>query len=175
VHKGLKHALPLGRHGREGLDAIAEAEVRVEFALAEHVGQVALVVLHDDRDLARTFGMQVLAHALQRLQILLQTALLTIDDEDHRVGASEHILAHAPVLGLPGHGEPLDPDLEAAHRAEVDRQEVEQQRRLFFSVDRYQLHFVARAQNAVHALQAGGLAANANAVVDELRVDRALG
>ena len=42
-------------------------------------------------------------------------------------------------------------------------------------VDRHQLDFIARAKDAVHLLQAGGLAADAHAVVDQLGVDRALG
>jgi hypothetical protein len=120
-------------------------------------------------------GPEVLAQALQRLDVLLQAASLAVDDEDHRVRALQHVLAHLPVLRLTRHGEALDLDLEAADLAEVDRQEVEQEGRVFLGVDRDELDLVARTEDAVHLLQAGRLAADPDAVVDELGVDRALG
>ena len=146
--------------------------VPIQLGFLEDVGQVALVVLDDDRDVGRRRGAQVLDHALQRLEVLLQTAALAVDDEHDRVRAGEHVLAHLAVLRLPGHREALDADLEAADAAEIDRQEVEQQGAVLFGVDRHQLDFVARAEDAVHLLQARRLAANADPVVHELGVDR---
>ncbi len=135
-----------------------------------------LYLQHDrDRRLVEAVELEVLAQALERLEVLLDAAGLAVDDEHDRVRAGQHVLPHAPVLRLPWNREALDADLEALDLAEIDRQEVEQQRRVFLGLDRNQLHLVARAHDLVHDLQAGRLAAHAAAVVDELGADRLLG
>jgi hypothetical protein len=175
----LEHAVALGGHRRERRDVGAEAELsdRAPPRLRMSV-EVALVVLHDDRhvlglvpELVRRFSRMLCSDS----RFSCTPAALAVDDEHHRVGALQHVLAHLAVLRLPRHREALDADLEAADLAEVDRQEVEQQRRVLFGVDRHQLDLVARAQDAVHLLQARRLAADADPVVHQLGVDRALG
>ena len=114
--------------------------------------------------------------AAQRFEVLLETAALGLSTTNTTASAPcSTYLRMLLVLRLPGHGEALDAHLEATDRTEVDRQEVEQQRRILFGVDRHQLHFVARAEDAVHLLQAGCLATNPDPVVDEFGVDRSLG
>ena len=62
-------------------------------------------------------------------------------------------------------------DAVAIDQAQVDGQEVEQQRGIFVGADGDQLHFVAGTQHRMHSLEAGGLATTANPVVHELGVN----
>jgi hypothetical protein len=75
-------------------------------------------------------------------------------------------------LSCPGHREALNADLEALDLAEIDRQEVEEKRRVLLGVDRDELDLIAWTQQSMHDLEAGRLAAEAYAVVDELGGNR---
>src|SRR5438876_1199888 len=110
----------------------------------------------------------------QRLQDQLAHRLQGVE---HAIAADRHALedqlAARVVVHLARHRVEVEPGLEAADGAQVDWQEVEEQRALGLGGERD--HFAARIGRhfAVNVLEVGRLAAQARAVIDELAVDLA--
>ena len=96
---------------------------------------------------------------------------LAIGHEDDAVHSLEDQLAARVVEDLPRNRVQVETGLEAAHRAELERQEIEEQRAVRFGRQRDQLALVARVRLVVDELQIRRLPAQAGAVVDELAVD----
>ena len=148
----------------------ARVEPLVQDLERQRVGQVALVVLEDHRDLVRVdlVGLQVLPQVLQALQVGVEHGLLAVRHEHHAVGALQHHAAGGVVEHLAGHGVELDARPHAADGAELDGQEVEEEGAVRLGGQREHLALVLDGQLLVDPLQVGGLAAQAGAVVDDL-------
>ncbi len=104
----LEDALTVHGDGRHGGRAL-RVQHAVEVLDGQDVGQVALVVLKDDRqplELAPLFE-QVVAQVLEALEVRVRPQALRVGHEDHAVGAGEHQLAGRVVVHLPRHGEEL--------------------------------------------------------------------
>jgi hypothetical protein len=173
LEEGLEHSFPL-RGDRGERRRAARIEELIQLLIRHEVVEVAFVVLHDQRELVEVdaVGLQVAAQVLDRTQVLFDPAPLRVDHEHDGVRALQHIAPHLHVLVLPGHREALNADLEALDLAEIDRQEVEEKRRVLLGVDRDELDLIAWTQQSMHDLEAGRLAAEAYAVVDELGGNR---
>jgi hypothetical protein len=65
----------------------------------------------------------------------------------------------------------METSLEARDRAEIDGEEIEEQRALVIRGDRDQASASLGRQPVVQALEVGGLSAQPRAVVDDLEVD----
>ena len=136
------------------------------------VRQIPLVELHDERDLleADPHLAQVVLEVLVALGVRLEHLPLGVGDEDDAVRTLEHQLAGRVVGDLAGDGVELQPGLHAADLAELDRQEIEEEGPVGLGGERQHLSFLdAVGQGVVDVLEVGGLAAEAGAVVDDLR------
>ena len=98
---------------------------------------------------------------------------MRVGDEDDAVHAFEDELARGIVEDLTGHGVEVEARLEAAHRAEFERHEVEEECAVGLSRKTDQLAFSRGRSRIVDVLQVGRLAAQAGAVIDDLAVDLA--
>src|SRR5438445_332974 len=106
-------------------------------------------------------------------KLILHALDLAVADEHDSVHAFEDQLAARVVIHLARHGVEVKPRLEPADRAEIDGEEVEEQRALGFGGERDHLAPGVGGDLAVDVLQVGRLAAQAGTVVDELAVDLA--
>src|SRR5690606_34799959 len=96
---------------------------------------------------------------------------LRVGDEDDAVGALQHQLAARVVEDLTRHRVDVEAHLEAAHGAEVDRQEVEEERAL--GLRREADHLAARLllRLSEDPLEVGRLPAEPRTVIDDLAVE----
>src|SRR5205814_10264679 len=108
------------------------------------------------------------------LEVVLELLGLAVGDEDDPVRVLEHRAAGLVVEDLPGNGEELEAGVEAGDRAELDRNEVEEQRAVRLGRETGELADVGRVHRLVDALEIGGLAGQSGAVEDDLRDDFAL-
>ena len=112
---------------------------------------------------------------LEALDVLLELARLAVGDEHDAVRALEHELARGLVVDLPGHGVELELRREAGDRAEVERQEVEEQRAVGLRRERDHLAFPVVGNLAVDVMQVRRLSRPTRSVVDDLAGDLARG
>ena len=136
------------------------------------VGDVALVVLHDERDLVdRTrVVLERLAELLEAREILLGALAAAVDHEYDAVDLIEQLLARRRVLGRARHRDQLDPRAQTADVAELDRQHRVADRGIEARRDVAHLAAVVGAQLAVDALEAGALAGALDTPVHDPRV-----
>src|SRR3990170_2574904 len=141
------------------------------------VRQIALVVLDHERHLREIVAVlrHVVVQVLHRLQIRLHPAGLRIPHEDDAVDILQNELATGVVVHLARHGIEVEPGLESANRAEVDGQEVEEQRALRLGRERNELSSRFRLYLAVDVLEIRGFSAKPGTVVNDLTVDLARG
>ena len=135
------------------------------------VRQVALVELQDQRDFVEVeadLG-EVLAQVLEALDVRVEHRLLRVGDEDDAVDALEHELAGGVVEDLAGDGVELQAGLESADDADVDRQEVEEERAVGLRLEADHLAAALRRGLGVDVVEIGGLPAEARTVVNDLR------
>jgi acyl-CoA hydrolase len=140
-----------------------------------HVGQVALVVLDDVRELVERVALlgEVRPQVLDRLEVRFRALDLRVGDEDDAVDPLQDELAARVVEDLPRHRVEVEARLEAADLAERQRQEVEEERalRLRREADHLPLRLGVRA--LVDVLEVRRLPAETGAVIDQLAVDLA--
>src|SRR5690606_29590671 len=155
--------------------------LRVEHAL-EHVHvdgvlEVALVGLDHERHLgeAQVVLQQVLAQVAQALGVRAQARGGGAGDEHHAVDAAKDQLARGVVEHLARHRVEVEARLEAVDLAQVEGQEVEEQRALVLGGERHHLALRLGRHLLVDLLEVGGLTRQAGAVVDDLEVDLAGG
>ena len=141
------------------------------------VGQVALVVLDDDREVghAAPHLAQVLLQVLHRLAVLLELAGARVRDEHDPVDALQHEAARRLVVDLPGDRVELELRADPGDGAEVDRHVVEVQRPLTGRRDRGELAPRLVRRLAVNELQVRRLPGHAGTVVDDLALDLLVG
>src|SRR6266705_3004753 len=157
------------------LDGPAGIERRLEVLDRRRVGQIALVVLDDERDLRQVvpvFG-HVVVEVLHGFDVGFHALHLAVGDEYDAVHALEDELAARVVIHLARHGVEVEAGLEAADRPQVHREEVEEQGALGLGGQRDHLAPGVGRHLAVDVLQVRRLAAQAGAVIDELAVDLA--
>ena len=161
----------LERHRLE-VGQVARVQPLVQYRKRQRRRRVALVVLDHLRDLwVDLVHQQVLAQATLALGVGVEHRGLAVGDEHDRVAALQHHPPGGFVEDLAGHGVDLHPRAHAADHAELDRQEVEEQRAVGLRGERHQLALRLEGQVVVDPLQVGGLAAQARPVVDELGRD----
>ena len=137
------------------------------------VGEVALVVLDGERNPGQIVPVlrHVLVEVLHRLDVGVHPLDLAVRHEDDAVHPLEDQLAGSVVVHLAGHGIQMELHLETPDGAEIDRQEIEEERALGLGRQRDHLPPRAGGHLVVDVFEVGGLAAESRPVVDELAVD----
>jgi hypothetical protein len=171
----LEDALAADRHRRDRV-GVPGVEAAVESLRLQHLRQVPLVVLEDEGHLRgiEVVGEEVLRHLPVALEVLLPAIERGVGHEDERVGALEDEPARGRVHGLPGDGEDLKAEVEAAEAGGLQGQEVEEDRPVLGRGDRDELTPVALRRRRVEHLEVGGLPPDRRPVVDDLDLDDAV-
>ena len=170
--EGLEDALAARRHRGEHRQAPG-VQAAVEGLDLQHVGQVPLVVLEDHRDRGRVelLGAEVRLQLAEALHVLVPAVGRGVGDEDDPVRPAQH---HAPgrgVDGLPGHRRQLEPQVEPAEPAGLQRQQVAEDRAVLLRVHGDELAAPPAAGPVVEHLEVGGLPADRRPVVGDLDLD----
>ena len=134
--ESFQYSPPLGGHGREAPGRLV-AQATHHLLGIQCTVDVLLVELEHDRDDGRgqPLGTHVELQVLQRPAVLLQSARARVGDEDHRVGPRKHDLPRRVVAHLPGNRVELHCDPVAENVAQVEGQEVEEQRPVVGGLD----------------------------------------
>ena len=134
--EGLEH--PLAAHRHRG-DAVHLARVHraVHELDVHHLGQVALVVLEDQGHGrgVEAVGEQVLGHLPEALQVLFPAIDRGVGHEDQAVRVLQHQASGGGVHGLPGHGQDLQAQVEAAEPGAAQGEKVEEDGAVLRGVD----------------------------------------
>src|SRR5688572_27220201 len=109
-------------------------DLRPELRDRKDVRHVPFVVLDRERDLVELVAvrLEVLVQVVHRLDVGLGARSLRVGHEDETVDALEDEAPARVVVDLSRNSVEMKARLEAAHLAEIDRQEVEEQRTLRF-------------------------------------------
>src|SRR3990170_4914484 len=137
--------------------------------------QVPLVVLHDERHGARIEPVlrQILVQVLKAFDILGELARLAVRDEDHSVDSLKYQLARRRVINLSGYRIKLKPGVEPRNRAQIERQEIEEQRTVGLGRQRHHLALSLFGQLRIDLLQVRRLSRSAGTIIDDLAGDLA--
>src|SRR4051812_16417116 len=163
------------------LDRILDLPARVQRCLEvvdrRGVGQIALVVLDDERHLSEIVPVlrHVVVEILHRLEVRFHALGLGVADEDDAVDVLEYELATGVVIHLAGNRVQMEPGLEAADGSEIDGQEIEEESPLGLGSERYELSSRLRLHLAVDVLEIRRLAAEPGTIVNDLTIDLARG
>ena len=162
---------PRSGHGLEDGDA-TRVQGLVELRAREHVGQIALVVREDQRNLFRVqpVGLEVLREVRETLLVRLGERLLRVRHEHDPVAPREHRASRRVVLDLARHGVELEGQAIAPDAAEVEPQKVKEERPVGRGVEGVELGAPLRVSDPVEVLQTRGLPAQAGAVVHHLQL-----
>src|SRR5262249_8485209 len=129
-------------------------------------GKVSQVLLH---------GAHVALQLDQTLKVLFQFLRGGIHDEDNAVSTVEDSDACALIEHLTWDRIEVEANIEAMDRAQVKREEVEEQRTLALGGDGEQITVRLLWGMIVYVLQVGGLAAVPGAIIDNLAVNLTTG
>ena len=132
--QGLEHSWALKGNGfNHGL--VFPAQLFRERVHGEDVRQIALVVLHHERDGARiqAFIREIRVKVLQALDVLGELTRLTVRDEHDPVDSLKHEFARGGIVHLSGHGIELKPRCKTGDGAKVERKKIEEQRAIGLS------------------------------------------
>src|SRR3954454_3481379 len=170
----VENAGAVHRHGFERRLAF-EVELAIQLVGGDRRRQVALVELQRVRNRLQLVALllEVLLQVLQRLDVRFHARLLRVSDKDHAVDAFQDQLARGVVEDLARNGVEMEARFETANRAEVEREEVEEERAIRFRRERDQLAFRLRVRLVIDPLQVRGLAAETGTVIHDLAVDLA--
>ena len=116
--EGLEHSLAAHRHRGDAVH-LAHVHGAVHELDVHHLGQVALVVLEDEGHGrgVEAVGEQVLGHLPEALQVLFPAIDRGVGHEDQAVRVLQDQAPGGGVHGLPGHGQDLQAEVEAAKPA----------------------------------------------------------
>src|SRR3954464_2539469 len=159
------------------LDFPARIERGLQIVDRRGTRQVALVVLDDERHLGEvvTVLRHVVVEVLHRLEVRFHALGLGVADEDDAVDVLQYQLAAGVVIHLAGNRVQMEPCLEAANRAKIDGQEIEEESALGLGSERYELSSRLRLHLAVDVLEIRRLAAEPGTIVNDLTIDLARG
>ena len=156
---------------RLGIGIAFEAEDALQLFHRRHAGDVALVVLDDDRRVVHVD--LVLIHVIHQigeaLLVRVDHRRLGVGDEHDRVGALEHQLARLVVEDLAGDGIELDLEIEAPHFADVHGKEVEEERAVGLRGEGEHLPLRFGVELVEDDHQVRRLPTEAGTVIDDLR------
>ncbi len=110
-----------------------------------------------------------------RFKIGIQALFLRISDEDDAVGALQDEFAAGFVEYLSGHGVEVEPGLEAADGAQVERKKIEEEGAVGLSGQGNHFPLLVLAGVVVDPLEVGGLSAQTWTVVHQFAVNFARG
>ena len=148
-----------------------ESEFFLQLFDGQHSRDVAFVELDHDRRVVRIEV--VLLHVVQEIGEALAVGpdhrRLRVGDEDDRVGALQHQLARLVVEDLSRNGVELDLEVEIGDFADVDWQEVEEERAVGFGGQRQHLPLLAGVELVEDDHQIGRFSAETGTVVNDLR------
>src|SRR5262245_43866391 len=179
----LQHLLAHALQGVEDADPLAgdrlEARLarRVQLFLQvvepHHIAQVALVVLECERDVVEREPVlgQVLVQVVHALDVGVEALRQRIDDEDDPVHPAQDELAAGVVVHLAGHRVQVEADAEPLDAAEIEWQEVEEERPVHVGGERDQPALRLRAQAVVDVADVGRLPPQPGAVVDDVAAE----
>ena len=172
--QGLEDADALKGHGLDdGL--VFLAEFGAQKINRQDVGQVTLVELQDVGNLVEVVAVlfQIRHQVVEGLDIGILALFLRVGDEHDTVDTAQNELAASIVEDLSGNGVEVDSGFEAAHVAQVEGQEVEEEGTLGFRGKGDHLAFLLVRGLLVNDLQVRGLAAQSGTVVHDLAVNLA--
>src|SRR5712691_4845619 len=170
----VEHAVTVDRHRLEGRDPPGPpVEEKLHVLERRDIGEVALVVLDDVRDLVDVVAVlaEVLFEVAEALDVPAQPVPLRVGHEDEPVAPAQDKLARHVVVNLSGHRVELELRREAAHGQGRDGQEVEEERAVVARRERDHVALAVTGQAPVDVLKVGRLAGHPGAVVDHLEVD----
>src|SRR5215472_14618917 len=141
----------------------------------QDVRQISFVQLQNVGNLVEVVAVlfQVGHQVLERFDVGVHALFLRIGDENNPIHAAQDELAAGVVEDLSGNGVEVDAGLEAAHRAKIEGQEVEEQRALGLGGERDHLAFLLICSLLIDHLQIRGLAAQSGAVIHDFTIDLA--
>ena len=162
---------------RDGLDyrLVFLLQFLLELVDWEYVRQVALVELQDVRNLLEVVAvfLKVGHEIVHGLEIGVHALFLRVSDEDDAINAAQNELAAGIVKNLSRNGVEVHAGFEAAHGAEIEGKEIEEQGSLSLSGERDHLAFLLLGGLLIDVLQVGGLATKPGAVIHDFAVNLA--
>ena len=166
--EGVQHAYAAVGDGLE-VGHAAEVQAPVHDPHGHGVRKVPLVVLDHERDLldVQAIGIEVVVQVREGVHVVLHLGLAGIRHEHDSVGTPQHHPPARVVLHLAGHRVDLEVNGIAIDVAEVDGQQVEEERAVFLGVDREHLPPLRVGAHGVKGLQVGGLTAETRPVIDQ--------
>src|SRR5229473_3858806 len=149
------------------------AELSRERVHRQHVWQVALVQLQDVGNLVEVVAVffEVGHQVVERFDVGVHALLLGIGHENYAVHSSQNQLAAGVIKDLSRNRVQVNPRLEAPHRTQIERQEIEEQGAIGLGGERDHLALLLFGCFLEDELQIRRLAAQPGAVVDDLTVD----
>ena len=171
--EGLEHACALRGHRRERRH-VPDIQLALERVQLDRLGQVALVVLEDERNRVgiQLVREQVGVHLLEALRGLSPAVGGRVRDEDDPVGGLEHDAAGGRVHRLSGHRQQLEPDIEPAETTAAQRQQIAEDGPVLHRVYGDELTASRLQRSFVEHAQVRGLAAERRAVVHDFDPNR---
>src|SRR5258708_6301236 len=139
----------------------------------QHIWQVALVQLQDIGNLVEVIAVlfQVRHQVVERLDVGVHALLLGVGNEHDAIHAAQNQLAAGVIKDLPWDRVQVNARLEAPHRTQIQRQEIEEQGSIGLGGERDHLALLLFGCFLEDELQIRRLAAQSGAVVDDLAVD----
>jgi hypothetical protein len=131
--------------------------------------------LDDIRDILQlvTLQLEVFLHIVERLYVLFEPVTLGVHDEDDAVHAFEDELAGGVIMDLARDGVEVETGFKTVDRAELQGEEVKEQRSIRIGRERDHLPFDVVGEFLVDVEKVGRLAAQTAAVINDLAVDLA--
>src|SRR5213075_2076936 len=138
-------------------------------------GQVLVVVLHDQRHRAHVHAVlqQIALEILETLDVLVELPRLAVAHKDDAIGALQHEPAGGVVVDLARHRVELKSRREPRDLAEVDRQEIEEQRAVGLRRERDHAPAPRLRHASVDVMEIGRLAGPPRSVIDDFARDLA--
>ncbi len=167
--EGLHHPLTFDGGGL-GVREAFEPERFLQGLHGEDAGEVPLVELDDDGGVVHVevVFLQVVEQVGEALAGGLDHRGLGVGYEDDGVGAFEHELAGLVVEDLAGDGVELDLEVERADFADVDRQQVEEERAVGLGGQRQHLSLLRGIELVENHHQVSRFPAEPRPVIDDL-------
>src|ERR1700693_750707 len=172
--QGFKNSRTLKRDDfNDGL--VFLAQLLGEGVHRQHVGQIALVELQHVRNLVEVVAvfLDVGHQFVESFDVGIHALFLRVGDENDAIDAAQDQLAAGVIENLAGNRIEVNASLEAANRAQVERQKIEEQGPFRLRRQRDHLSLLLFGGFLVDELEIRSLAAQPSAVVNDLAIDLA--